>query len=314
MGVPLKFRLNLDVADDVWGIEAGIGRGDENAPNRFWVYNAHGWVDPIEMLKIRAGLIDPGIWGIGGEIDTNLANGLGIRFELSPMEGLSLGVFLGDGSNGDPEQLLETYFKNMTAFGFSYAQEDLFEVSAAFRLLYDESNVGDEEDGEMIIGLGFYGVENLSVYVGVHMTNLINDADVGTRIALDVGYDVTDQIWVGLLADLSMGTLIYEMDDGFGNVINVPVEDARTLILKPKVSFAATEDITVGAELPVLLDFTEDAEVFSGIGLDLWGQYNIGNSWIKAGYGFAFTPEDANYATGEAIVDHYIKLVFGFSF
>ena len=311
-GRGVRARLNAEVDGGNWGIQFGLA-ADFNADTEdvVYLYNAHGWSSILDMITIRAGQIDPGIWTVGGAIDENYASGLGVRLEVSPMEGLSLGAFI-PFANPGPEVIADN-FKDGTAFGFSYAQEGLFEASLAFKLyiadewaFWNEEPVpvtpGDEEeDGKLMAGFGFYGVENLSLYLGLEFLHLISDLDLIAKIALNAGYDVTEQ----LNAALELVLHIAPIDD-----------DDITLIvldLKPGVTFAATEDFSLGAELPVALNFTKDAEVFLGIGLDLWGQYNIGNSYIKAGYGFAFTPEDYS-DTGDSFVDHYIRLLFGYSF
>ena len=281
-----------------------------------YLYNAHGWGTIADMATIRAGLIDPGVWTVGGWVDENISSGLGIRLEIHPMEGLSLGAFIPTPYGGD---VLEDSFKNGFGMGFSYAQEELFEISAGFGLYISDpvfaftgtalpadilaliSSLGSmtgwtvlpgEEEMKVIAGFGFYGVENLSVYVGLAALNLLEADDPTIKIGLNAGYDVTEQLNAALEAGFTLCDGIQEIE------------------FTPSVTFLATEEISLGASVTgVMKNDDSDDLGLSNFKGDLWAQYNIGNSYIKAGYGFDFATKDFDDAT-----DHYIRLLFGYSF
>jgi len=274
------------------------------------LYNAHGWGTIADMATVRAGLIDPGVWTVGGWVDENISSGLGIRVEIHPMEGLSLGAFIPTPYGGN---VLEDSFKDGFGMGFSYAQEDLFEFSAGFGLYISDpvfGFVGDditnltqladfdnwytpgEEEMKVIVGFGFYGVENLSVYVGLAALDLLEADDPTIKIGLNADYVVTDQLGVALEAGFTLCDGIQEIE------------------FTPSVTFLATEDISLGAGVTgVLKNDDSDDLGLSNFKADLWVQYDIGNSFIKAGYGFDVGTKDFADAT-----DHYIRLLFGYAF
>ena len=211
------------------------------------LYNAHGWGTIADMVTVRAGLIDPGVWTVGGWVDENISSGLGIRLEIHPMEGLSLGAFIPTPYGGN---VLEDSFKDGFGMGFSYAQEGVFELSAGFGMYVSDdvfAYVGDditdpdelgrdnwdylpgEEEMKVIVGFGFYGVENLSVYVGLAALNLLEADDPTIKIGLNAGYDVSAQLNAALEAGFTLCDGIQEIE------------------FTPSVTFLATEDISVGA-------------------------------------------------------------------
>ena len=341
----LKARLNADVDGGNWGMQFGLAADmiGENDDASLYIYNAHGWSTILDMVTIRAGLIDPGVWVTDGWIDTNLSSGLGIRVEIHPMEGLNVGVFIPTPAGGDYiEDAIQGYGNEDggMAFGFSYEQEDLFEVSAALRfrpsnewdayeefaadilpmlhalakitfndpdLSYDDfldglkalmglDDIEDEDDFVITAGFGYYGVPNLSIYAGLLVEYISSDADTKTSIGLNADYDVTEQLSAGL----ELGIVLW---DGF-----------FSFEFTPSVTYVLSEEISVGAGITGILaeNFDEDIALAS-IGADLWAQYDIGNSYIKLGYGFTSTTEDFS-PTGDSFVDHYIRLLFGYSF
>ena len=331
--VALQFRLNLGVTDDNWGIEFGLGY-DISAADPFgdtpshggegdlFVYNAHGWMSFVDLVTVRAGLIDPAAWAVGGWIDDNVDAGFGIRAEIMPMEGLNVGAMFSYPLAAATDDDYNTYgtiggFFQEIAFGFTYAQEDFFELTAALKLNSNEviDPLTYESDQEMNIkllaGFGFYGVENLSLYAGLSMTTdmgylidpltgefedeLSHDPDDGKPlilIGLNAGYDVTPELWAGL----EIGFTLW---DGL-----------KMIEFYPEVSYQVSEEISVGAGIPFAMAENEDEDLaFAKVGLDLWAKYTVGNAFAQLGYGFTNYMENF----GDKL-DHYIQLTFGFSF
>ena len=323
--VALQFRLNLAVTDDNWGLEFGLAYDvapwaldmeeleiDEGGEGALYVYNAHGWFTIADIVTLRAGLIDPGVWTVDGWIDENLSSGLGLRIEATPMEGVNVGAMF---SFPDPYKNVEdgaekvfgttAGFFQEVAFGFSYEQEDLFEVSAAIKLNSNEwwDDTEYEFDQEMnvqfIAGFGFYGVENLSIYAGLSVTTDADpdgewdeDGETLTLIGINAGYDVTPELWAGL----EIGFTLW---DGL-----------KRIDFYPEVSYQVSEEISVGAGVPFAMAEDEADDMgLEKVGLDLWAKYTVGNAFAQIGYGFENFMEDY----GDRL-DHYIQLTFGFSF
>jgi len=328
----VRARLNAEVDGGNWGAQLGIaadfraygsfvdglfdnsGNVDPNweEPEDFnaggqganlYLYNAHAWGTIADMFTIRAGLIDPGVWTVGGWVDENISSGLGLRFEIHPIEGLNIGAFIPAPLSSDTPPTLENNFSGRNfrgdgfGAGFSYAQEGLFEVSAGFGVGPSDSGnaPADHYDGTLIFGAGYYGVENLSVYVGLGVYDLIEADDPTILIGLNVGYDVTPE----LNAFLEVGVTMF---DGL-----------EEIWIDPGLTYAVSEDVSVGFDVGLTLAENPDEDLaLKSVEPFLWAQYGIGNAFVKFGYGFTLTTED--FAGGDSSLDHKIGLWFGASF
>jgi len=299
----LKARFNVDVDGENYGLQFGLQANRRNWANDnpgvddyFSLYNAHGWSTIMDMATIRAGLIDPNAWGVGGWIDDNVDAGFGVRFEVHPIDGLNVGVFIPARLDvvefGDAFQGLSN--SQGFAAGFKYEQEDFFEVSASFGLYGFGS--ADDADAKLLFGAGYYGMPGLGIYVGLSVEDLMGNADPDENPTIKIGLNVDYAVMPALDAGLVVGVTLY---DGL-----------KEIEIKPWLEYAVAEDFIVGLDIPVTLaeDTSEDFG-FAGVDLNLWGKYLIGQSYIKFGYGFEMLTE--NYGDN---FDNYVGLWFGYKF
>ena len=297
-GVPVRADFTAAVDDGNWGAVIGFRSDTGNA----YVHNAYGWLKPVDMLKISAGIIDDGIWGTRGELDDGVATGGGLRFEIMPIDGLNLGAFFSyPHGTGVYAEKIGNFFGE-TAFGFEY-EADAFYVSAALKLFSEETdgsangyeNKIDDTDMKLIFGAGV-NLGALALELSGKVDHLGSYGDVGwAEIYEEAKFGVSDALQVGLL---------------LGEALQGPDPSGLVgLKVKPWVEFAVNDAVSVGADVGV-----EMWDIGDGLGLarifgDLWGKYTIGGGWMQAGYGFENLTKDY----GDAL-NHYIKLVFGFDF
>ncbi|MDR3303746.1 MAG: hypothetical protein LBS86_04980, partial [Treponema sp.] len=141
-----SWKLGILYETEVGGAKARLQwkRPDlwDNNGYTTWDNFAYGWVNMFGGLAVlSAGMIDDGLWGTGNVVDSTFDNVKGLRLEVKPMDGLSLGfaipIILGDGSrDGDgynkKYQLLALPFMNMD-FGAKYGT-DAFTVVFGLKL------------------------------------------------------------------------------------------------------------------------------------------------------------------------------------
>jgi opacity protein-like surface antigen len=143
---PLRFDLNGAYTKDNYGVVFGI-RTQATAKFVPAVYQAYAWATFLnDVLKVSAGVIDDGTWKTGGLKNWGV-NGNGIRFEVVPLEGLSLGLMLRAPTNKVTDIVAKDFFSE-TAIGAKYGN-DLFSIAGA--ILLD----GEGDDLEAIEDAGF---------------------------------------------------------------------------------------------------------------------------------------------------------------
>jgi hypothetical protein len=215
-------RLQLDGAytKDNYGVKFGV-RGDAIGGNLgVGVYNAYGWITFVnEIIKVSAGLIDDGVWKTAGVGDYGIS-GTGVRFEIAPITGLSLGFML-----RAPDKNLAPNFKQFlseTAFGAKY-ESDLFWVaggliidstadnlsskntgSDGYKWERDATAPGQDSDHGLVIqaGFGVKPISGLTVSVDGIGTNASKFNEYGQfRLDEKVSYMLMDdKLEVGLKA------------------------------------------------------------------------------------------------------------------
>jgi len=301
--VPIRADFTAAVDDGNWGAKIGF-RADFDAldGNHTYLHNAYGWLKPVDILKISAGMIDDGVWGTGGDYDGGVATGGGLRVEIIPIDGLNLGAFFSYPNGGIAAAKIGNFFGE-TAFGFEY-KADIFYVSAAMKLYSEESTypIGKDTDMKLIFGGGFTGIAGLTLRVSGGIEHLGNYSDDGW-------FDVREEAEFALSDVLKVGILLAEGltgPDGF-----------CFFKVKPYVEFGVTDEFSVGADVGIVMGQAnapfeiagKDSMGLASIFADIWAKYTIGGGWAKAGYGFTNYTKDY----GDAL-NHYIKLVFGWDF
>jgi hypothetical protein len=305
------FDATYDAGD--WGVALGSVAGFDSDPENakagsLEFYNAHGWMKFVDgMLTLRAGMIDPAVWNTAiytaAELDDNLSSGGGLRLEVTPIDGLNLGAFFSYPNGGSLAGKIANFFQE-TALGFSYGN-DMFGISATLKL-YSEEDLGYREadsDMKLIFGFGFMGIPGLAIGVEGKVDHLGAYSDAG-EIEVWEEVDYT-------LGPLSFGVHAKEILLGHGDV------SFSEFMAKPLVSYAVTDEVTVGADVPITMADIGDGLGFASFGVNAWLKYAFtGDVWMKLGYGF--TSFQDNYgrglAGGAAALDHYIKLIFKYAF
>ncbi|MDR1144348.1 MAG: hypothetical protein LBK77_09075 [Spirochaetaceae bacterium] len=309
-----RFRIQGSYDAETYGAKVGIGTdfggytGGVATEKIVEIYNAYAWYNFLNgVINVKGGLIDDGVWNTMGPKDWNLSNGLGVRLEVAPIEGLNFGVFLNTGANQFNAVTAEQFFKE-TGIGVSYTS-DMFDIAAAFKLdsdedtaaqsdLPDESKVnnvstlgGDPDvDSEVIFGFVFKGVTNLTAKAEAHGWNLGDYSDNGFLWFIeDVSYQV--------LEPLNVGAELTERLWGNSNI-------KPFFQVKPYVSYQINEPLSVGLEVPV--SFQSDV-LKLGIGGKPWVKYAFTeDAYIKAFYNLDYKKPDA----GDATTNHAIQLDF----
>jgi hypothetical protein len=130
------YRLDLEgtYTKDNYGLKFRL-RSDSDylttAPKAFvpFVQQGYVWATFVnDIIKLSAGIIDDGAWKTGGLEDYGI-NGDGLRLEVDPIEGLSLGFML----RAPAPTVTIKQFLSETAFGAKYST-DLFWVAAGLIL------------------------------------------------------------------------------------------------------------------------------------------------------------------------------------
>jgi len=339
-------RLNLNVAGDNWGFALGTGANVAQDKSFDMVFgNAHGWIDFLDgMVKLRAGLIDPGVWGTGGEGDWNLSSGVGTRLEIMPLgDKLNFGFMLNYWDS--PLALTVKDWLMCTAFGASYNDPDTMglKFSIAMKMSPEGleefvSNVDeigyDEEDestwiwdvrpfdansaAELIFAFGISPIPELSVLIDGHVQNLGQYGDAGLfTIYEEVTYTGVENLSVGLLLGEGLSSdAVLNGDKGHSQAADTGFD---WVFVKPWLEYAVTDSISAGLGIPIALsskvgdDGKADGMGLSNFGADLWGKYTVGGAFAKLGYGFTNIAED--FAPGgESTTNHYVRMTFGFEF
>jgi hypothetical protein len=147
-----RARIQGTYDAETYGFKVGIGTdfgavgpGIENLVS---IYNAYGWYNFLDgVINVKGGLIDDAAWNTAGAEDWNLSNGLGVRMEVVPIEGLNIGVFLNTGADKFAAPTAEQFFKE-TTLGVSY-KHSLFDVSLAFKLDSDADYYAQDAGGDL---------------------------------------------------------------------------------------------------------------------------------------------------------------------
>jgi len=290
----IEFGIGYDAGN--WGASIGMSAVKGNYKDDYGnvvdpkdeplhFYDAHGWIRFIDIIKVSAGLIDPGVWNTGGWVDRNLSSGGGVRVEVEPIDGLNLGAKFGFATPWGPDTIQD--FFQETAFGFSF-DGGAFELSAAAKL-YSEATTGGDMDMEATAGFGFYGLDIVSIYLGAAFEDLLGDADVTTLIGLNLDFDL-GALGAGLEVGLTM------------------VDGLQEAYVCPSVSFGVNNNITVGGDIGFTFK-DNDGLALAEIGPGVYLEYTLGGATFTPGFGATIMTADFGDST-----DLYLKFIFGFSF
>ena len=160
--------------------------------NRDNTYNlglayGYGWIKPIDMLLIKAGIVDDSTFVTAGPIlrdDAGGGAGSGLFLKLTPIDGLDVGVGAyprsSDGSNNNNR--IESvggwgeWYKVKYTFGLAYTMPEVFKFNASFRSA-NKAGISSREPARAIGEFRLLMVENLTAIVEVELDRLFNIED-----------------------------------------------------------------------------------------------------------------------------------------
>ena len=212
---------------------------------------AYGWVRPVEMLQIKAGLVGDSTFETQGPIlkdDAGGGAGAGVFVKLTPIEGLDIGVGAyprsADGSNGNNRitdiGLITDWYKVKYTFGLAYTMPEVFKFNASFRS-FNEAGVSSRASARAIGEVQLLMVQDLTAIVEVELDNLYTRAEEFDQFSKTGIFNIYE-------------TFAYKMDDlRFGltaaqYIKNVPEGATGNAALKdiglrfnPWISYALSE-------------------------------------------------------------------------
>ncbi len=252
-----------DASDDV---DLGI-----NLDKFVSIYNGYVWLDLFnDLANIKVGLIDDGAWGTPGQLDKGFATGLGIRLEITPIEGLNLGLMLKDGAkpgvpDNKPKDIANGNFDDTFAgmiLGAKY-ESDLFDFAITADLDGDEG-IGfayfDDEfktpnNFELAMGFMYKGVPGLLAGIDARLL-FDNDVDGDPTGDINSGVVMLGEKFEYAIADNFRAGL--KMEQTFANSdVEIPfagkggksLENIGLLMFNLYGSYDLTDVWTVGAEV-----------------------------------------------------------------
>jgi len=201
-----------------------------NAPSLAFGY---GWVKPVEMLTIKAGLVDDSTWRTADYIyNESQSEGAGLLLRLSPISGLDIGAgayvaTFNSGSNNNffgvnvPEQIKLDEAKY--TINAAYTMDKVFRFMVSWRNENETGgNAADYGNSQILAELRLLMVENLTAIVVGRYDNLDNDDKDKNLIFYETfGYKIGD-LGLGLNAAefVKMDTAAANANDDFSFWVN----------------------------------------------------------------------------------------------
>jgi hypothetical protein len=163
------------------GSNSGNPVGGDNTYDLGLAY-AYGWVRPVDILLIKAGIVSDSTFETAGAIlrdDASSGAGAGLFVKLTPIEGLDIGAGVyprsSDGSNGNNKIFdigrITRWDDIKYHFGIAYTMPELFKINASFRT-HNHSGIGSRESARAIGEFRLLAVENLTAILEVELNNL----------------------------------------------------------------------------------------------------------------------------------------------
>ena len=186
-----RFRLNGAYSNEAKTAGADLriqfqGAAANSRDNLGLAY-AYGWIKPLDMLLVKAGLVADSTFETGGSIlrdDAGSGAGAGIFVKLTPIEGLDVGVGIyprsaDGGNNNNRIQGVDTWgewYDVKYTFGVGYTMPDVFKFTASFRSSND-AGVSSRTQARAIGEVRLLMVENLTAIFELEVDNIFNKAD-----------------------------------------------------------------------------------------------------------------------------------------
>jgi len=152
---------------------------------------AYGWVKPIDMLLVKAGLVADSTFETGGAIlgdDAGGGAGAGAFIKLTPVSGLDIGFgayprSANSGSNnneigdiGGNTKLWEVKY----VAGVAYTMPEIFKVNVSFRS-YNNAGISSRSSARAVGEFRLLAVENLTAILEVELDKLWTPKEVDEK-------------------------------------------------------------------------------------------------------------------------------------
>ncbi|QQO10619.1 hypothetical protein [Breznakiella homolactica] len=224
-----RFQLNGFFTNSAGnaGLSFRLRAQGNRTPFMHWAY---GWYTGFDgMITVKAGSVDDGTYNtMGYVIDGDVDEGIGALVNVSPIDGLSLGVGAYVGKNDASGSLQRELDDAKYTFGIAYDMPDLFKVAVGYR------TKSAFDTARLRAGVNIKVLPELTAVIEVEADNLDGDfGDFGTfTIAQTLAYKIGDiTVGVNLGEYLSM-----EEDTDFSFMANPWVSYAIGSIV-PRLDF-----------------------------------------------------------------------------
>ncbi|MCL1927247.1 MAG: hypothetical protein FWG07_00450 [Treponema sp.] len=199
-----RFRLNgsysnedktagADFRIQLQGASVNSGAISGNSSYDLGLAYGYGWIRPIEMVQVKAGIVADSTFETAGPIlrdDAGGGHGLGVFVKVTPIEGLNIGAGAYskgiDGSNAnnivtDIGAITELH-KAKYIFGAAYTMPEVFKFNISFRsfnsgLTQTGSSAPSRNRARLIGELQLLMMENLTAIVETELDYLWTDED-----------------------------------------------------------------------------------------------------------------------------------------
>jgi hypothetical protein len=288
---PTRFQLGANYTNGNYGavfrLRADIGSTTGTLIN----YSAYAWGKFFnDVLKVSAGKVHDGVWGSNGLKNWGV-DGDGVRLEITPLEGLNLGVmFRAPGLESTAKQ-----FFNETAFGFNY-KTDLFAVGASLVLDGDADGLQEIEKfgGDKFVPTPANDDDKdkgMSAAAGVSITPIpglkVSAEGRGRNLGDFDKYGYwwfNEQATYQLLEKLEVAVLAKQFIFG-KDLFGIDSERKAHLQFIPSVGYDLSDNLNVGLEATIglwkdvyktELAFTPGLTYTVGSGASIGAYYNLG--------------------------------------
>jgi len=155
-----------------------------NAPSLAFGY---GWVKPVEMLTVKAGLVDDSTWRTADYIyQDSLSEGAGVLVKVNPVTGLDLGAggYVATYNSGSNNNFLGVNLDTGIAWNkvkytvnATYTMDKVFRFMVSGRTWHETGGDAKFEYSGLLSEFRLLAVENLTAIVVFQMKNLERDED-----------------------------------------------------------------------------------------------------------------------------------------
>ena len=147
----------------------------------------YGWIKPVDMLLIKAGLVGDTTFETQGPIlrdDAGGGAGAGLFVKLTPIDGFDIGVGVyplsADGSNNNHRiQAIATnqkWYDVKYTFGLAYTMPEVFKINTSFRTSND-AGVASRSQARGIAEFQLLMVEDMTAILELEIERIFNKAD-----------------------------------------------------------------------------------------------------------------------------------------